>query len=71
MAFFDAGKNLGRIFIVGQSEGKDAATVIDFSMPSAPKVVASMNVVEEAAAVAIKDETAIVGGRGLEIFSLS
>jgi hypothetical protein len=57
--------------IVGQSEGKDAASVIDFSTPSAPKAVASMNVVEEAAAVAIKDETAIVGGRGLELFSLS
>jgi hypothetical protein len=57
--------------IVGQSEGKDVAVVIDFSSATAPRTVASMNVVEEAAAVTIKDEKAIVGGRGLEIFSLS
>ncbi len=61
----------GMAVVIGQADGRDAAAVVDFTVASAPKAVASLNVVEDASAVTIKDETAIVGGRGLEIFSLT
>ena len=57
--------------IIGQADGKDSAVVVSLKTIGAPSIVSSMNVIEEAAAVVIKDETAIVGGRGLEILSLT
>ncbi len=57
--------------VVGKSpEGKDLATVIDLSVPAIPKVVASLPSIEASSAVLIKDNLAIVAGRGLEILSL-
>lgn len=52
-------------------DGKSVASIIDFTTPSAPKVVASMPVVESASAITMKDRMAIVVGRGLEILSLT
>jgi hypothetical protein len=51
-------------------EGKSVAAIIDFSAPSAPKVVATIPVVESASAVSVKDRMAIVVGRGLELLSI-
>jgi hypothetical protein len=61
----------GRAVIIGQKDGKDSAVVVDYKNDAAPQVVASMPGIEEAAAVTISDESAIMGGRGLEILSLS
>jgi hypothetical protein len=60
-----------RAVVIGEADGKDAATIIDLKAATAPSVVTKLNVVEDAAAVTIRDETAIVGGRGMEIFSLT
>ncbi len=61
----------GRAVIVGQKDGKDSAVVVDYKNDSTLQVVASMPGIEEAAAVTISEESAIMGGRGLEIVSLS
>ncbi|MDR3614440.1 MAG: hypothetical protein P4L53_12830 [Candidatus Obscuribacterales bacterium] len=61
----------GTAVIIGQADGRDSAVVISLKNAGAPSIVSSMNIIEEAAAVVIKDETAIVGGRGLEILSLA
>lgn len=53
------------------SEGKDMASIVDVSSSVAPKIIASFPVVEAASAVTIKDQIALVVGRGLEILSLS
>ena len=60
----------GRAVIIGQKDGKDSAVIIDYKNEAAPHVVASMPGIEEAAAVTISEESAIMGGRGLEILSL-
>lgn len=58
--------------VIGRSpEGKDLLSVVSLSSSATPQVVASFPVVEAASAVAIKDNLAIVVGRGLEILSLS
>jgi hypothetical protein len=61
----------GRAVIIGQKDGKDSAVVVDYKNDATPQVVASLPGIEEAAAVTISDESAIMGGRGLEIVSLS
>ena len=61
----------GKAVVIGQKDGKDSAVVVDYRSDSAPRVVATVAGVEEAAAVTISEESAIVGGRGLEILSLS
>jgi hypothetical protein len=58
--------------IVGRTpDGKDVATMVNLSNRAAPKVVATFNVVDSASAVAIQGKLALVGGRGLELLSLS
>ncbi len=52
-------------------DGKSVAAIVDFTTPSAPRVVTTMPVVESASAITIKDRLAIVVGRGLEILSLT
>jgi hypothetical protein len=61
----------GKAVVIGQKDGKDSAVVVDYKSESAPKTVATLAGIEEAAAVTISEESAIVGGRGLEILSLS
>ncbi|MGH9548711.1 MAG: hypothetical protein ACRD3W_05015, partial [Terriglobales bacterium] len=61
-----------RVVVVGKSaEGKDIATIVDISKASTPKLVSTVSAVEAASTVAIKDKYAIVGGRGIEILSLT
>jgi len=58
--------------VIGRSpEGKDIVSFVDLSNPVGPRVLSSYPVLEAAAAVAIKDQIALVGGRGLEILSLA
>lgn len=58
--------------VVGRgAEGKDVASLLDLSSAVAPKVTQSFPVLEAASAVAIKDQIALVVGRGLEILSLA
>ncbi|MBC7998241.1 MAG: hypothetical protein IAF58_09875, partial [Leptolyngbya sp.] len=52
-------------------DNKSVASIVDFTTPSAPRVIATIPVVESASAVTIRDRVAIVVGRGLEILSLS
>ncbi|HEY9757971.1 MAG TPA: hypothetical protein V6C97_22585, partial [Oculatellaceae cyanobacterium] len=61
----------GKAVIIGQQDGKDSAVVVDYKAEAAPKVVASVPGIEEAAAVTISDDSAILCGRGIEIVSLS
>ncbi|MBX9948053.1 MAG: hypothetical protein K2Y39_02700 [Candidatus Obscuribacterales bacterium] len=51
-------------------DGKSIAAIVDFTTPSAPRIVATLPVVESASAISIKDRMAIVVGRGLELLSL-
>jgi hypothetical protein len=52
-------------------EGKDLITIIDLSSPATPKIVASLPAIEAASAVVVKDQYALIAGRGLEIVTLS
>lgn len=61
----------GKAVIIGQQDGKDSAVVVDYKAEAAPRVVASVPGIEEAAAVTISDDSAILCGRGIEIVSLS
>jgi hypothetical protein len=55
---------------VGRSpDGKDLATFIDFKTPSAPKVISSVQTVEAASAVSMKEQVVIVAGRGMDLLS--
>jgi len=61
-----------KVVVVGKNnEGKDIATILDVTMAATPKIIASIPAVEAASAVAIKDQVAIVGGRGIAILSLT
>jgi hypothetical protein len=60
------------VVVVGKSSaGKDVATIVDISNVAMPKITATIDAVEGASVVAIKDNVAIVAGRGIEILSLS
>ncbi len=62
----------GRAVVVGKGQdGKDIASIINFTNPVAPQVSANIPVVESASAVSIKEQLAIVAGRGIDIISLS
>ncbi|HEY9778282.1 MAG TPA: hypothetical protein V6C81_31255 [Planktothrix sp.] len=61
-----------RVVTVGKSaEGNDVVTIVDITAPALPKILVTMPAVEAASTVAIKDKLAIVGGRGIEILSLT
>jgi hypothetical protein len=61
-----------RVVTVGRSQdGNDVATIVDITAPALPKIIVTIPAVEAASAVAIKDKLAIVGGRGIEILSLT
>lgn len=62
----------GRAVVVGKGpDGKDVASVVSFTRAVAPQVSANIPVVEQASAVSIKEQLAIVAGRGINILSLS
>ncbi len=52
-------------------DGKDLATFIDFRTPTAPKVVTSVQTVEAASAVSMKEQVVIVAGRGMDLLTVS
>ncbi|CAN5429170.1 hypothetical protein BH10CYA1_BH10CYA1_59670 [soil metagenome] len=57
---------------VGRSPGgKDLATFIDFRTPTAPKIIASVQTVEAASAVSMKEQVVIVAGRGMDLLTIS
>jgi len=61
-----------RAVAVGRGlDGKDVATIINFEKTAAPQIVANLPVIEGVSAVAMRDQLAVLGGRGLEILSLS
>jgi hypothetical protein len=61
-----------RAVAVGRGlDGKDVASVINFEKTAAPQIIANLPVIEGVSAVAIRDQLAVLGGRGLEILSLS
>jgi hypothetical protein len=61
-----------RAVAVGRGlDGKDVATIINFEKTAAPQIIANLPVIEGVSAVAIRDQLAVLGGRGLEILSLS
>jgi hypothetical protein len=52
-------------------DGKDLATFIDFKTPAAPKVISSLQTVEAASAVSMKEQVVIVAGRGMDLLSIT
>jgi hypothetical protein len=61
-----------RAVAVGRGlDGKDVATIINFEKTAAPQIIANLPVIEGVSAVAMRDQLAVLGGRGLEILSLS
>lgn len=61
-----------RAVAVGRgTDGKDVATIINFEKTAAPQIIATLPVIEGVSSVAIRDQLAVLGGRGLEILSLS
>lgn len=61
-----------RAVAVGRGlDGKDIATIINFEKTAAPQIIANLPVIEGVSAVAMRDQLAVLGGRGLEILSLS
>jgi len=60
------------VVTVGRSsDGKDLASIINVTYPGAPKITTSLPVIESASSIALKENLAIIGGRGLEIVSLA
>jgi len=61
-----------RAVAVGRGlDGKDVATIINFEKPGAPQIIATLPAIEGVSSVAIRDQLAVLGGRGLEILTLS
>lgn len=58
--------------VIGRGkDGKDLAALVNVSNPSQVKVAESFPVLDSASALVIKDQTAIIAGRGIELISLS
>jgi hypothetical protein len=53
------------------SDGKDLISIINVTYPGAPKITTSLPVIESASSIAVKENIAVIGGRGLEIVSLT
>jgi hypothetical protein len=53
------------------SDGKDLVSIINVAFPGAPKITSSLPVIESASSITLKENIAIIGGRGLEIVSLT
>jgi hypothetical protein len=51
-------------------EGKDVASIITFANKINPQVVTTLSVIEGVSSVTIKDQMAVLAGRGLEIVTL-
>jgi len=51
-------------------EGKDVASIITFANKINPQVMSTLSVIEGVSSVTIKDQLAVLAGRGLEILTL-
>lgn len=65
-----ASQNDRAIAIGRGQDGTDVATILNFSNPVSPLIVATLQVIEGVSSVTIKDQLAVLGGRGLEIITL-
>jgi hypothetical protein len=52
-------------------QGKDVASIVTFSSKINPQILSTLSVIDGVSSVAIKDQMAVLGGRGLEIITLS
>ncbi len=66
-----AANNRTAVSVGRTSDGKDLATFIDFRTPTAPKVITSVQTVEAASAVSMKEQVVIVAGRGMDLLTTS
>lgn len=66
-----AANNRTAVAVGRTSDGKDLATFIDFRTPTAPKVITSVQTVEAASAVSMKEQVVIVAGRGMDLLTTS
>ena len=58
--------------VIGRGKtGKDMASLVNISSPAQPKVSETFNILESASALTIKDQMAIIAGRGIELINLS
>jgi hypothetical protein len=58
--------------VIGRSpEGKDVASVLNIASRGMPSVTGTINVIEAASAVQIRDNSAVIAGRGLELINLA
>ncbi|MBX9569109.1 MAG: hypothetical protein K2X77_09455 [Candidatus Obscuribacterales bacterium] len=58
--------------VIGRGKtGKDMASLVSISSPAQPKVSETFNILESASALTIKDQMAIIAGRGIELINLS
>jgi hypothetical protein len=53
------------------SDGKDVASIVTFANKINPQIMTTLSVIEGVSSVTIKDQLAVLAGRGLEIVSLS
>ena len=51
-------------------EGKDVASIITFANKINPQIMTTLSVIEGVSSVTIKDQLAVLAGRGLEIVTL-
>jgi len=52
-------------------EGKDVASIVTFANKINPQILTTLSVIEGVSSVTIKDQLAVLAGRGLEIVTLS
>lgn len=64
------GSNRVAVVVGRGSKGKDQAALVGLLNPAQPRVLESFDVVDAASAVTIRDQTAIIVGRGIEILNL-
>lgn len=58
--------------VIGRGKtGKDMASLVSIASPAQPKVSETFNILESASALTIKDQMAIIAGRGIELINLS
>ena len=58
--------------VIGRGKsGKDMAALVNISSVAQPKVSETFDILESASALTIKDQTAIIAGRGIEIINLA
>ncbi len=65
------GNNKVAVVVGRGANGKDLAALVGLLNPAQPRVLESFDVVDAASAVTIRDQTAVIVGRGIEILNLS